>query len=893
MGDDIVDFRANWRSDISSSITDFSDNWFVNLKSSVEDKTSYSFVDLQRETENLVSLNFEGVRVAYEDDLKDALADNTNNEIIIIQRNITLTSDLVIPTGKTVVTESGIILTVSSEVNVSLESGASLIINGASYFVLNELATCNIADGGAISIGENSSLMMVLYDAITCEENGILNIYGLVQRGSLFEVYSLSAISTALNVAVDGSTIYFPITSFGSEENYYIYNIDKAISIVGSSSEEGNSTLYGGFVITAEGASVSGMEIYPPTSSSSKVTASSSLGSSYKAGGGITVVSSSAAVSGNTLHYSDYVINGLEIFPYYTEDVQSYTISGNTFVGYGDISDATTSPIIIREYSADVSRFGKTTASSIINLSDSALMALASSNTFEDCALRVAVVDCISGVAVKTVVMPSVDISGDFIFACKYLITGEWNATNANLIVAATGDVTIASGVHFNIDENSSLEIMDGGSITLQSSSVLETYGSVIGEVSGSGNFIDWPNYIQFSMQIETSEDVWEEDVLLGQYVGYTVADLKTLYRASKLGSGSKDISAYTLEFYSSPDDVYALADDYVFNDNTTVYVDFVGISLAINYDNNGGNGNGNNRSEWSYPRVVNLANATTNKSSDYFAGWTIMGGVFDGDYVSVMDGDFFIELLDNGYTYLNLQAQWIETNNINSYAKAYSTVDDNCEVNIYAPAGDDSTSYDLSDYSYENREISLIKIASGTGYYDSAYIFIEVDEGYEIESVILIDGYTEVEYDMTNEAIINMAAGLPLVYNAEKIITVEVTTRAVTNTVQEIAEVGISINGRLAVVTDFTDFEFDYEDVVKFTAKTADGALVENFYIKATMKESDGTTSTITFYSPDGIYFDDDYIDGTVTFEIMPVVGRSVLASGFSFDKVFDIVEE
>ncbi|MFI3168303.1 MAG: hypothetical protein R3Y32_09355 [Bacillota bacterium] len=904
---DVESFKENWFSNLEDSVVDFKTNWFSNLQTNVESVTSYSFSDLDRETQNLMSFSFDYTYVAYESDLQKALYNFESTDVIVIQRSIELSEDLIIPSGKTVMVQSGVILTVPAEVSVTVKSGSNLIFDGVSYFVLNELGTCFVSDMASLTIGESASLLMVSTDALSQSASAVVTNLGMLQQGSTFYVYSTTAITNAIRSAYDGCTINIPAAEFGNLADYYIYNIDKAISVVGTTAtvvdgetmQTVTSTLYGGFVLSADGASVSGMEIYSPIEGG-KTTISSTLASGYTAGGAVTIACAQASITNSTLHATDYVVNGIEIFPYYTEEEnsQSYTISNNTFVGYGDISKPTTAPIVIREYSTDVTKFGKATASSVLGMTDSGIISLTTSNAFEDCVLRVAVINCTSGEALKTVVAPALDVTEDFIFTCNYYLTGDWNVSGADLIVTGSGAVTVASGVYFNFDENSSLEIMEGGTVTLQSGSVLENYGNVTGEVSGSGNFIDWPNYIQFAMQVETSEDVWEEEMILGEYVGYSVANLRTLYIATKEFSGDNYIIGYEVNFTLSPDGDL-LDDSYVFTDNTAVYVDFTGISMPIYYDDNGGSDIGNNRAELTYPRSMYLENATTKKTDIYFAGWTIKDGAFAGDYVSVIDDDFLIELWEAGYTYLNLQANWISKYNLNDlrkivYLQSSSSTDpydEHCDVYVYTPAGSDSTTYDIDDYNYVDGTLALVKVANNTGYNDSAYIFFDIEEGYELESVIMVISGSTDEYDLTNQALVAISTNSPLIFPDEKLCTLEVTTKKSTGEIQEIETVGINLNGNFAFITDFTGLSFDCEDEIKFSARTASNEIVSAFYVKAYATDEDGDTTIITYYNPSGIYFGEDYQGGTVYFEIYAIDGVTQISDSFTLNKVFNIV--
>ncbi len=904
----IIEFRTSWLTNLRSSVSDISDNWYINLKGGVEDKVSYTLEDLKRETSNLVSLDYESKKVAYEDDFIDALSDD-NYEYITIQLGFEITQDITIPAGKTVLVDDKVILTVLKEVNLTIETGGCMIFDGISYLVLNELGTCTIEDGGALSTSETSSIIMSLEDALICGEEAVLSVNGMMQKGSVFEVYSDTALDLAIRSASDGAVINI-VQDLGSTSAYRIYDVNKAISIVGTQTvnEDGTITatsIYGGFVLTEAGGVISGLEIYPaPQGVAAKVAIT--LDSGYTQSAAITVAASSATITNNIFYSTGAVDNGIEIFPYDGEDdSQSYTISDNTFVGFGGLNDESLAPILVREYSTDVTKFGKEIGCNALSISETQQTAIASGNSFEDCEIRMAVIDCSEGEEVVSVFVAGQDITGNHIFSGNYYITGDWNVTGAKLTVESGAVVTIGSGVTFYMDEASSMTIQDGASVVLQSKSVFETYGNVTGSVTGSGSFIDWPNYIEFTIMVATLDGIWEEDVVLGQYVGYDAGSLNTIYRATKLYGGAEYFAGYTTNFMLEADGE-VLDDDYVFTKDTTLYVQFTGVSIPIYYNDNGGSGSGDNRSDITYPANIYLDNATTRKSDEYFAGWKIVGGTYSGDYITVITDEFMLDLLNAGYTSLNLEAQWISKNNLTGYSYVYYMnggyqIDAYCNVYVYTPSGSESSSYDVDDYSYADGELALTGVADSSVYNEQAYVFFDVQEGYEISSVMVIENPTFINgvvstgtyYDMTNQAIVSQNDNLPLVIESSKSLYVEVKTKRVSGDILEIQTVGLNPTDSLTIITDLQGFTFDVDDTIKFFARTATNSIVNEFYVVAYWTDDDGDTDVVTYYSPTGIIVEDDYAGGYVKFKIYSVDGRSVLAEDFEFDYVFKINEE
>ncbi len=897
----IIEYRTSWFSNLEASVSDFSQNWFVNLKDSAEDFNGYTLEDLKRETANVVSLDFESVKVAYEDDFRDALED-PETEYITIQKSFEITADLTIPSGKTVLVDDSVIIYVLKECNLTIESGGCIILNGISYLVLNELGTCTVLEGGGISTSETASVIMSLSDALIEEEGAVVSVNGMMQQGSAFYVYSEVALDLAIRSAADGSVINV-LCDLGSEESYRIYDVNKAVTINGTqvdeNGEEQRVKLYGGFVVTGDNAVVSGFEIYTPTATSS-VKLPTTIASGYLQDAGITIASSGAVITDNLFYAADGIKNGIEIFPYYAEDgSQSYTISDNVFIGFGDLSDPTLAPILVREYSTDVSLLGKEVGSNSFGISETDQTAIASGNVFEDCEIRMTVLDCNEGEEVKSVFVAGAEVTEDYTFTGNYYITGDWNVTGAKLTVASDSVLTIGTSVNFYMDETSSMTIADGASVVLQSKSVFETYGAVTGSVTGAGTFVDWPNYIEFTIMLANG-DVWEEDMVVGQYVGYDAGSLEVLYRAKKVLAGASYFGGYTFEFALS-EDGDTLSDSYVFTEDVVLYVEFTGITIPIYYDDNGGSDIGDNRSEITYPRTEYLANATTRKDDEFFAGWKIVGGTFDGDYINVITDEFMLELLDAGYTSLSLQAQWIETNNLAGYAYIYYLnsgyqIDEHCDVYVYTPAGSDSLTYDIDDYSYEDGEIGLVEVADSSNYNDRAYFFFDIEEGYEIASVTIIENPSTTGgtyYDMTNEAIMCYDNGLPLEFDSSMALSIEVTTQKVTTVESVIDYVGLNSTNSLAIITDLDGYTFNVGDTIKFSARTEKNAIVSHFYVVAYWKTSKGSTDIVTYYNATSIEVDEDYEGGSVVFKIYAIDGRSTFADDFEFDYTFEINEE
>ncbi len=897
----VTEYRTSWFSNLKASVEDVSQNWYADLKDNVEDSRSYTLDDLKRETENVVSLDFESVKVAYEDDFRDALEDD-DTQYITIQKGFDITEDLVIPSGKTVVVNDSLILVVLKEVNVTIESGGCLILDGISYFVLNELGTCHVENSGAISTSDTSSIIMSVSEALTYDEGAVISVKGMMQKGSYFYVYSEVALDLAIRSASDGAVIVVS-NNLGSVDSYRLYDVDKAISIIGAAYDENGEAqrieVYGGFIVTGDNASISGFAIYTPPSGTT-VRMPSSIPSGYIQNAAITIASSGATIKDNIFYSLNGISNGVEIFPYYSDEgTQSFTISGNTFAGFGDLNDATLAPVLVREFSTDVSWFGKDISSNSFGISETEQTAIASGNTFEDCDIRMAIINCQEDDAVVATFVAGYDITEDYTFSGNYYITGDWNVSGANLTVESGSILTIVSGVNFYMDETSSMTIADGSWVSLQSYSVFETYGTVTGTVTGSGSFIDWPNYIEITIMLK-NDDVWVEDEVVGQYAGYDAGSLESVYRALKVGSGAAYMTGYTFEF-SLTENGNTLSDSYTFTDDTVVYVQFTGVSLPIYYDDNGGNSEGDNRGEITYPRTMYLENATTRKEGEYFAGWTIVGGIFDGEYVMMIDDEFTLELLNAGYTSLNLQAQWIVTNNLSSYANVYYLnsgyqMDEHCDIYVYTPTGSDSLTYDVDDYSYEDREVALTKVADAGAYNDGAYFYFDIEEGYELASVIVVENPSTtggIYYDVTNEAIISYNAGLPFIYDATRTISIEIKTQKTTEKEAVIDYVGLNSTSSLAIITDLDGYTFNVDDVIKFSARTEKNAIVSHFYVVATWTNKYGSRDTFTYYNATAVEVDDDYEGGYVTFAIYAIDGRSVLDDDFKFSYTFKINEE
>ncbi|MFI3163065.1 MAG: hypothetical protein R3Y65_01335 [Bacillota bacterium] len=897
----IIEYRTSWFSNLEASVSDFSQNWYTNLKVSAEDFNSYTLEDLKRETANVASLDFESVKVAYEDDFRDALEDS-ETQYITIQKSFEITADLTIPSGKTVLVDDSVILYVLKECNLTIESGGCIILNGISYLVLNELGTCTVASGGAISVGETASVIMMDEEALNEEEGAVISVSGMLQRGTAFYVYSEVALDLAIRSASEGCVINV-LCDLGSLESYRIYDVNKAVTINGAtfdeSGEEQRVKLYGGFVVTGDNATISGFEIYTPTAGST-VKMPTTIESTYVQDAGITIASSGATIIDNLFYAENGIKNGIEIFPYDSDaGEQSFTITDNVFIGFGDLSDPTLAPVLVREYSTDVTGLFKEFGSSNFSISETDQTAIASNNTFEDCEIRMAILDCSNGEVVKSVFVAGADITEDYTFTGNFYITGDWNVTGANLTATSGAVLTIGASVNFYMDETSSMTIADDASVVLQSKSVFETYGAVTGSVTGAGSFVDWPNYIEFTIMLE-NDDAWEQDIVIGEYVGYDVGSLELVYRMKKVSAGASYFAGYTFEF-SLSEGGSVLSDSYIFTGDTVLYVQFTGVSLPIYYDDNGGSDIGDNRSEITYPRTEYLDNATTRKETEFFAGWKIVGGTFDGEYITVITEEFMLDLLNAGYTSLSLQAQWIETNNLSGYSYIYYLnsgyqIDDYCDVYVYTPAGSDSLTYDIDDYSYSDGEIGLVEVADGSSYNDQAYIFFDIESGYEIKSVTIIENPSTTGgtyYDMTNEAIVCYDAGEPLVFDSTRTLSIEVTTQKITTEEAVIDYVGLNSTNSLAIVTALDGYTFDIGDTIKFSARTEKNAIVSHFYVVAYWTDDDGDTDIVTYYTPTAIEVDDDYEGGKVVFKIYSIDGRSCFADDFAFDYEFAINEE
>lgn len=897
----IIEYRTSWFSNLQTSASDFSQNWYTNLKDSAQDFNRYSLDDLKRETANVVSLDYESVKVAYEDDFRDALAD-AETEYITIQKSLEITSDIVIPSGKTVVFDDNVILYVWKDCNLTIESGGCIILNGISYLVLNELGTCTVLDGGAISVGETASVIMSLSDALMQEEGAIVSVSGMLQRGTVFDVYSEVALDLAIRSAFDGCVINV-LCDLGSEGSYRLYDVDKAVTINGATfdenGEEQRVKLYGGFVVTGDNAEISGFEIYTPTAGSS-VKLPETILTGYTQDAGITIASSGAVITDNLFYAADGIQNGIEIFPYSSDaGTQSYTISDNVFIGFGDLSDPTLAPVLVREYSTDVSLMGKDIGSSSFIISETEQTAIASGNEFEDCEIRMTVLDCASEEEVKSIFVAGAEITENYTFSGNYYITGDWNVTGAKLTVESGAVLTIGASVNFYMDETSSMTIADDAGVVLQSKSVFETYGVVTGSVTGPGSFVDWPNYIEFTIMLE-NDGIWEQDIVIGQYVGYDVGSLEAVYRVKKVSLGASYFAGYTFEF-SLAEDGNPLDDSYAFGEDTVLYVQFTGVSIPVYYDDNGGSDVGDNRSEITYPRTEYLSNATTRKEDEFFAGWKIVGGKYDGDYITVITDEFMLDLLNGGYTSLSLQAQWISTNNSTGYAYIYYLnngyqIDDHCDVYVYTPSGSDSLTYDIDDYSYEDREIALTEVDDSAGYNERAYFFFDIEDGYEIASVTVIENPTTTGgtyYDVTNQAIISYDNGEPLVFNSTKSLSIEVVTQKITTSETVIDYVGLNSTSSLTINTDLDGYTFNVGDVIKFSARTERNAIVSHFYVVAYWTDDSGNTDIITYYNATAIEVDEDYEGGKVVFKIYSIDGRSCFADDFEFDYTFAINEE
>lgn len=875
--EDILEFREGGFSAVAEDVYYFSSNWLEISRLSASETFSYTFDDLYFDVQTFFSFDYEGVAVGDEDDLLRALEDEGEERDIIIKSTFSITKDIEIPSGKNVIIDNGIILYCEDGATFSVADGASLSLAGRSFVVMN--AGSSISVSGEMQIAEQSALLMADAEQFLASSSAEIASVGMIQAGNYFEVASFYGLENAMICATDGAVISVDAVDIGKNGEFVLIDINKSVTIIGSNSGEEATSYFGGMVISAEDVSISGIDFYASNVATSGKTLSYSLysgASGFAEVGCLFVFADSAQIKDCTFTSGGVAgESAIVVYPV-GENTQSYTISSNEYIGYG--GDSPTAPVIlILEYSSRYSGYGYGNSGDF-SIVGSTASGYVSGSDFQDAKYYLAVSDEYYGTSNIVLSMIGENAVSSYTFDCETFIFGDWTVDGGAVVVPEGVSLTISGSSHFLCRENSSMTVL--GTVSVSSGSILENFGTFVGSVSGSGEFIDWPNYIEIDVALGSYVDAVVADKIYGQYIGYTVSQLETLYRAYLLSSGVTDISAYNIYFTKSgSDDV--LADSYAFEVDCEITAYLEGVSFDVYYDLDGGSTSGGNSGTFIYGESKYLQNATTKKSDEYFAGWVISGGKYDGVSVCVITDELFVDLLDAGYTSLTLKATYTEENLQNVAASVTYSGDWGATVAVYTRGG-------LEDIDGNEQ---MIYAESGARYNEVLYLFVEPDDGMMIDKVYLTMASSDTASDITTAVIASMQSGEPLLIDTGKSYTIEVTTKE-SSTESEIAFMGIYVGERLFATTDFSSMVINVDENLRFVARTADNSSVAYFYVEAYVTDGDGDTEVRTYYDVSAISFDDDYDGGYVYFKVYTLDGYSVLAEDFDFSKTFMIVD-
>ena len=257
--------------------------------------------------------------------------------------------------------------------------------------------------------------------------------------------------------------------TIGDESTYSVFDVKHPVTIKGG-------TVYGSFVVTADGTVFDGVRIINKGDVSGENTAVRN---------GINAACHTLTVRNCTFEMkqsTNGISNGLSIWP--TQEDVNYTITGNTFNGFSQSDNGYASTAITISGGIQKDFTGIQTKSVLADMTDEEDFAIITGNTFENCKSDYTREDWTSGNVVysRAVSNGSNLLLDNAASTAKYYITGA---------VSRSSDATVKEGTTLTITEKGSLTMKEGTTFTvngtLVNNGVLDVYNS---NLSGTGKIV-------------------------------------------------------------------------------------------------------------------------------------------------------------------------------------------------------------------------------------------------------------------------------------------------------------------------------------------------------------------------------------------------------------------